>query len=71
MNMDRKRPPKDCPDLAFWLSETINDAIRDAKEAGLSGRMAAHVALSHALHTARVACMTEATIQEIVTRGAH
>jgi len=35
MNMNRLRPPPDCKDPALWLSGVINDAIRDASEAGL------------------------------------
>ena len=38
MNMNRLRPPPGCDDLALWLSGVINDAIRDAREAGLSQR---------------------------------
>jgi len=35
VDMNRKRPSKDCPDLALWLSGTVNDALRDCREAGL------------------------------------
>jgi hypothetical protein len=45
MDMNRKRPPKDC-DLELWLSGTINDALRDAREAGLPSRQGAFIALS-------------------------
>jgi hypothetical protein len=38
MNMNRLRPPPDCDDLALWLSGVINDAVRDAREAGLSSQ---------------------------------
>lgn len=36
MNIDRLRPPKDCKDIDLWLSRVVWDAIRDAKEAGMS-----------------------------------
>lgn len=44
MNMDRLRPPKGCRDLDLWLSGVINDAIRDATEAGLACRTALQIA---------------------------
>ena len=44
MNMDRLRPPKDCRDLDLWLSGVINDAIRDAIEAGCPTRDALRIA---------------------------
>lgn len=37
MNMNRLRPTKG-GDLSLWLSGVIHDAIRDAKEAGLSSQ---------------------------------
>jgi len=46
MNMNRNRPPKDCEDLALWFSGTVNDAIRDCREAGLDEREMAHMLLS-------------------------
>lgn len=37
MNVNRLRPTEgDKKDLALWLSSVVNDAIRDAQEAGLS-----------------------------------
>lgn len=36
MNINRSRPPANCHDLALWLSGTVNDAMRDAQEAGLA-----------------------------------
>lgn len=44
MNMNRLRPPKDCKDLDLWLSGVINDAMRDAVEAGLEVCSAAGIA---------------------------
>ncbi|OHD28425.1 MAG: hypothetical protein A2Y38_14015 [Spirochaetes bacterium GWB1_59_5] len=38
MNIDRCRPPKGCKELDLWLSGVVNDAIRDATEAGLPVR---------------------------------
>lgn len=66
MDMNRKRPPKDCEDLALWLSGTVNDAIRDATEAGLRRTEAAHIVLSLGRHAARVACMTDHQIASVV-----
>ena len=43
MNIDRCRPPKDCHDLGLWLSGTVNDALRDAREAGLASIEAAAI----------------------------
>jgi hypothetical protein len=40
MNMDRLIPPKGC-DLAYWLSSVVWDAIRDARDAGMSDTDAA------------------------------
>lgn len=34
MDINRKRPPKDCDDLGLWLSGVISDAIYDATKAG-------------------------------------
>jgi hypothetical protein len=36
MNMNRLIPPKDCDDLAYWLSCVVWDAIRDAQDAGMT-----------------------------------
>lgn len=44
MNMDRLRPPPGCRDLDLWLSGVVNDAIRDAVEAGLRRRDALRIA---------------------------
>jgi hypothetical protein len=38
VNTDRLQLPKNCNDLALWLSGVVWDAIRDAKEAGLSDK---------------------------------
>lgn len=43
-NIGRLKPPKDCRDLELWLSGVINDAIRDAVEAGCPTRDALRIA---------------------------
>lgn len=35
MHINRLRPPPGCTDLELWLSGVVNDAVRDATEAGL------------------------------------
>lgn len=66
MDMNRKRPPKDCKDIDLWLSGTINDALRDAREAGLNNRNVAIIALSLARSAASLACMTNKEIMKLV-----
>lgn len=65
MDMNRKRPPKGC-DLELWLSGTINDAMRDAREAGLSARMTAYIALTLARSEAGSACLSDDTIRSFM-----
>jgi hypothetical protein len=65
MDMNRKLPKPGC-DLDLWLSETINDAIRDATEAGLKRRTAAQIALSHGASCARTACLLDRDIEAMV-----
>lgn len=45
MNIDRSRPPKG-GDVALWLSGLVNDALRDAREAGLSEEECFRIVLS-------------------------
>lgn len=45
MRLGRDKPPPGC-DLLGWLSETINDAMRDCGERGLGDREMAAVVLS-------------------------
>lgn len=47
MRMDRSRPPRD-GDVALWLSSVINDAMKDAREAGLSPEEAWTIVSSYA-----------------------
>jgi hypothetical protein len=42
MNINRLRPTG-VKDLAGWLSSVVNDAARDAREAGLSETMVHHI----------------------------
>lgn len=46
--MNRLRPPPGCENLALWLSSVVNDAIRDAREAGLHPRESWHLLTSYA-----------------------
>ena len=50
MNINRQRPPKGC-DLGLWLSGVVNDALRDATEAGLTESEAAGIVAQLARHT--------------------
>ena len=45
MDINRSRPPKN-GDVALWLSGVINDALRDAVEAGLCEEEATGIAVS-------------------------
>ena len=67
--MNRKRPPKDCPDLALWLSGTINDALRDVREAGLPARDGAFITLHLGGGEARFANMRRWDILRAVGLG--
>lgn len=58
MNMDRKRPPEGCDDLALWLSETINDAIRDCRDRGLKPTAIALLLLHYARQIGQAAMMS-------------
>jgi hypothetical protein len=66
VRISRNRPPKDCKDLDLWLSGTIGDAMRDAREAGLNSRSVAAIALSHARSAAMLACMTNGAVLQLV-----
>ena len=49
MNMNRLRPTEaDKKDLALWLSGVVNDAIRDAREAGLDETSIYHLLKNYA-----------------------
>jgi hypothetical protein len=61
MNIDRLTPPKDCDDLPYWLSCVVWDAIRDARDAGMSDTDAAYLLDSIARTCARQADLYRAT----------
>ncbi len=66
VNINRTRPPKDCEDLALWLSQTVNDALRDCRERGLSDREAACVLLSLARGSSLAGCLTRIEVARIL-----
>ena len=63
MHINRRRPKKG-DDLEMFLAETINDALRDAVEAGLPARSAAGIALSLGRHAAHQANMQPDALAE-------
>jgi hypothetical protein len=65
VDINRSRPPKG-GDIEVWLAGVINDAMRDAREAGVKSRYIAIIALSLARHAAVFACMTDREILEVV-----
>lgn len=69
MHINRRRPEPGC-DLMLWLSEVVNDAARDATEAGLPAAHTARVLLNLAAAWGHgKGCLSPNEMRRIVDRS--